>query len=122
MGGFTVIVFNYIIIPSVLFSIASVILLIIGFIFKKDMLKRICGTIIITSPSFLYWIMLYLFLTDTLKVQFDLAGDLALMILVAVETLLLILIWKKKLTEYLQYSNQAETPIYRNPMNMKEKK
>jgi hypothetical protein len=49
MGGFTVMVFNFIIIPSVLLSITSVILLIIGFVARKDMLKRICGTIILTS-------------------------------------------------------------------------
>jgi hypothetical protein len=117
MGGFTVVVFNFIIIPSVLLSIASVILLIIGFILKKYMLTRICATIILTSPGFLYWIMLFSFLAYTLKIQSEFVGELAFLILVTIDVLLLILIWKKKLSEYLQYSKQTETPTYCPPDN-----
>ncbi|MDR0943746.1 MAG: hypothetical protein LBM41_04350 [Ruminococcus sp.] len=115
MGGFSMVLINFIFIPTVLLSIVSVILLIISFILKKDMLKRVCGSIILASPGAIYWILLYSFIADTFKIDIMFAGDLAFWILVPIEILLLILIWKKKLTEYLQYSKQTETPPYRSP-------
>jgi hypothetical protein len=122
MGGFTMVLINFVFTPIVLLSIGAVILLIISFIARKDLLKRICVSIILTSPGVIYWILLYSFIADVFKIEIRLAGDLALLILVIIDTLLLILIWKKKISEYLQYSKQAETPIYRNPFNMKENK
>jgi hypothetical protein len=122
MGGFTMVLINFVFTPIVLLSIGAVILLIISFIAKKDLLKRICLSIILTSPGAIYWILLYSFMADTFKIDIMFAGDLAFWILVPIDILLLILIWKKKLTEYIKYSKQAETPPYSSPMNMKENK
>jgi hypothetical protein len=116
MGGLSVVILPFIIIPIILLSIASIILLIIGIIAKKDLLKRICGTILLTSPNFIYWIFLYSFLAETLQVSYKWVGILSILILNVVVYSLLILIWKKKLTEYIKYSKQAETPPYRSPM------
>jgi CDP-diglyceride synthetase len=96
MAGFYIVLFNFVFIPVILLSLAVVILLIIGFIKKNDKQKRICGTIILTLPGFLYWIMLYSFLAGTLKIQFKLAGISAFLILVTIVTLSLMLIWRKK--------------------------
>jgi hypothetical protein len=87
---------NFVMIPAFLLSIVSLILLIVGIIKKNDMLKSVCGTILLTTPDLIYFILLFNFFGDVLKLPYQIASTLSLLILITVVVLLLIKIWRKK--------------------------
>jgi hypothetical protein len=87
---------NFFILPAIPLSIVSLILFIIGIITKKEMLKRVCGTVVLTTPGLIYLILIGNFLTDVLQVPYQWALGLAFFILMTIVTLLLILLWREK--------------------------
>jgi hypothetical protein len=93
MAGFTMVLLNFVMIPSV---IISVILSIFSIFIKNANYRRICLTIAVILPDFLCWLIFYIILQNVFNIPFEYSPLLAFLILVIIVTLLLILIWRKK--------------------------